>query len=75
MIGQAVSLVGAAMILAAYAAHQAGRLSRESRLYQALNLVGSVILAYFAFEARQLGLTVLESVWALISLVGLARTL
>jgi hypothetical protein len=75
VIGQAVSLLGAAMILVAYAANQSGRMSRDSRAYQALNLVGSVILAFFAWQARQLGLTVLEGTWALLSLYGLARTL
>ncbi len=74
MIGQAISLVGAALILAAFAAQQAGRLTPTGAAYLALNFAGSAILAYFAIEARSLGLSVLESVWALISLWSLART-
>lgn len=73
MIGQAISLVGAVMILAAFAANQAGKLGREDLSYQLLNLVGSVILAYFAYQARNAGLTVLEGTWALISLYALFR--
>ena len=75
MIGQAISLVGAALILAAFAAQQAGRLRPTDAAYLALNFLGSAILAYFAIEARSLGLSVLESVWALISLWSLVRAL
>ena len=73
MIGQAVSLVGAVMILAAFGANQAGKLGREDLSYQLLNLVGSVILAYFAYQARNAGLTALEGAWAIISLVSLVK--
>ena len=73
MIGQAISLVGAAMILAAFAANQAGKLGREDLAYLLLNLVGSLILTYFAWQLRNAGLTVMEGVWAIISLVGLLR--
>lgn len=75
MIGQIISLVGAAMILVAFAAQQAGKLAPEGVLYLALNLAGSAILAYFAVEVRNLGLIVLEGSWALISLVSLAKGL
>ena len=73
MIGQAISLVGAALILAAFAAQQAGRLNPTDAVYLALNFVGSAILAYFAIEAKSLGLSVLEVAWALISLWSLTR--
>jgi hypothetical protein len=73
MIGQAISLVGAALILAAFAAQQAGRMAPTDAAYLALNFVGSAILAYFAIEAKSLGLSVLESAWAVISLWSLAK--
>lgn len=75
MIGQIISLVGAALILAAFAAQQAGSLKPDHAAYLALNFVGSAILAYFAIEARSLGLSVLEGVWAVISLWSLAKAL
>jgi len=75
MIGQAISLVGAALILAAFAAQQAGRLQPSDAAYLALNFVGSAILAYFAIEAKSLGLSVLESAWAVISLWSLGKAL
>ena len=73
MIGQAVSLIGAAMILAAFGAQQAGKLGREDLAYLLLNLLGSVILTYFAYEAKNAGLIALEGSWALISLISLLK--
>jgi hypothetical protein len=73
MIGQLVSLAGAALILAAFAAQQGGRLRPDGAAYLGLNLAGSVILTYFAVEARNLGLIALEGSWALISLVSLGK--
>lgn len=73
MIEQVVSLVGAAMILAAFGAQQAGRLDGKSTLYLVLNLAGSAILTYSAIRARSAGLTALEGSWAVISLVSLLR--
>lgn len=73
MIGQVVSLLGAAMILAAFGMQQAGKLGPEAPAYLVLNLLGSLILTYFAVEARNLGLIVLEGSWAAISLVSLVR--
>jgi hypothetical protein len=75
MIGQLVSILGAAMILAAFAALQAGKMRSESAAYLALNLAGSAILTYFAVEARNLGLIILEGAWAVISLGSLAKAL
>jgi len=71
MVGQLISLCGAAMVLFAYGAHQMGRLSRQSLLYLSLNLVGAAILTVFALRARQAGLAVMEGAWAVISLVAL----
>jgi hypothetical protein len=75
MIGQIVSLTGAVMILIAFAAQQSGRLSSEDLRYLALNLVGAAILTYFAVESANLGLTVLEGSWTLISLWSVVKRL
>jgi hypothetical protein len=73
LFDQLVSLAGAALILAAYVALQRGRLSRESRAYNALNLVGSVLLTYAAVRDWNLGFIILEGAWALLSLPGTLR--
>jgi hypothetical protein len=71
---QFASLVGAALILAAYAAHQAGRMDRQSLLYHSLNAMGGLILCVVAIDASQTGFIVLEGVWTAISLVAIVRT-
>jgi drug/metabolite transporter (DMT)-like permease len=73
MIEQLISLAGALMILGAYAAQQFQKLNSDSVLYLILNLVGAAILAVIAIRLRQLGLTVVESAWSLVSLVMLLR--
>jgi len=73
MIAQLVSLLGAGMILAAFAAQQAGKLGGEDRVYLVLNLFGAVILTWFAIQAKNAGLIVLEGSWSMISLVSLVR--
>lgn len=73
LFDQLVSLLGAALILSAYVALQRGRLPRESRAYNALNLVGSVLLTYAAIRDWNLGFIILEGAWALLSLPGTIR--
>ena len=70
---QAASLVGAFLILFAYAAHQAGRMSRETPVYHITNALGGGLLLVVAVAARQIGFIVLEGVWTVISLVALFR--
>ena len=70
-MSQLVQVVGALMILAAYALAQLRLLDQRSYPYLGLNLVGSAILAFLAFEGQQWGFLLLEGAWALISLWGI----
>jgi hypothetical protein len=72
-MAQIVQVVGALLILAAFAAAQFGRLDVESKPYLWLNLVGSVILTALALHEEQWGFLLLESVWAVVSAYGLVR--
>jgi hypothetical protein len=72
---QVIQVVGALLILTAFAAVQFERMRPDSRLYLALNLVGSAILAVLAFDSSQWGFVLLETVWAIVSAWGLARVL
>ena len=72
---QLVQVVGAILILVAFAAAQFGAMDQHSRSYLALNFVGSLILAVLAWLERQWGFLLLESVWALVSLWGLRSAL
>lgn len=64
---QLVQIVGALLILAAYAGAQTGRLDQRSLTYLWLNLFGAIVLAVLAAVESQFGFLLLESVWALVS--------
>ena len=74
LVRQIASLVGAMLILFAYAGHQMKWIDSNKPSYNILNAVGSGILAYIAFHPFQIGFVVLEGVWALISIYTLLRT-
>jgi hypothetical protein len=70
---QLVQIVGALLILVAYAAAQFGAMSQHSRTYLVLNLVGSAVLAVLAFYEELWGFLLLEAVWAAVSLWSLIQ--
>ena len=72
-VDQVVQVVGALLILVAYAAAQFGALNQRSRVYLVLNVVGSAVLTVLAWREEQWGFLLLEAVWALVSLWGLVR--
>lgn len=64
---QLVQVIGALLILTAFAAAQFGRLDQRSVSYLVLNLIGSVALAVLAAVEKQLGFLLLEGIWAIVS--------
>ena len=65
---QLLQILGAVLVLAAYAVAQFRLLPARSFAYGFLNLAGSAILALLALDSRQWGFLLLEGTWALISL-------
>jgi hypothetical protein len=74
-MAQLAQVLGAVLILAAYAAAQLGVWNQRSRIYLVLNLVGSAVLAVLAWHEEQWGFLLLEAVWALVSLGGILQVL
>jgi hypothetical protein len=74
-VDQVIQIVGALLILAAFTAVQLERMRPDSRLYLALNLAGSAILAVLALLAQQWGFVLLEGVWAIVSAWGLGKAI
>jgi len=72
-VDQLVQVIGALLILSAFAAAQFGAMDPHSRVYLVLNLLGSAVLAVLAWEERQWGFLLLELVWAAVSLWGLVQ--
>ncbi len=72
-MAQAVQLIGAFLILIAFALAQAGLMAPRGRVFLVLNLAGALVLAGSAYAERQWGFFVLEAAWALVSAAGLIR--
>jgi len=70
---QVVQILGALLILVAYAAAQMNAMDQHSRVYLVLNLTGAVILAVLAWFEQLWGFLMLETVWAAVSLWGLVQ--
>lgn len=72
---QVLGTVGVALLLAAYAGLQAGRLGVGSLRYHAANAAGSALILGSLFGAFNLPSAVIESVWLALSLWGGGRLL
>lgn len=73
---QLFQLVGAMLILVAYAAHQLGKMDPGKPLYNIANGIGSAILGFYAVWPRiNAGFMVLEIAWVVISIFALRRAL
>ena len=66
-------LVGVAMYIAAYAGLQFGWLSANRYNYSALNLIAAALVLFSLTRNFNLSSAVLNTIWVLISFVGLAR--
>lgn len=75
MFFQTISLIGAALLLAGFGAMQMRRMRNDGVWFNALNFVGSGLLAWVAIHDRRAGFIILEVVWALVSLPALYKAM
>ena len=73
MLYQALSLLGAVLVLGAFGLLNAGRLRPTDVSYGLVNFFGAALLTWVAVVDRRAGFIVLEGTWALLSLVPLFR--
>ena len=74
-MSQVLQILGALLLLAAFAATQFRILDARAYRNLLLNFAGSTILAVLAALDRQWGFLLLEGVWALVSLWGVLAKL
>jgi hypothetical protein len=72
-VDQVIQVIGALMILVAYAAAQTGRWSTDNLAYLWLNFWGSLILAVLAATSNNWGFLLLEGVWAIVTAGSLIK--
>jgi hypothetical protein len=72
---QVVQLIGAVLILTAFVLAQQRRMATDSVAYLTLNAVGAALLAVVAVLDRDIGFTLLEATWTVVSAAGLVRCL
>ncbi|WP_141732674.1 CBU_0592 family membrane protein [Oligoflexus tunisiensis] len=72
---QILSLVGAALLLSAYALQAIAREGAYKKTNLLMNLLGSSALTVTAVVNNQIGFILLEGIWALISVWSLSRVI
>ncbi len=72
MTEQVVQVIGAILILVGFVFSQLRVLAQDSYPYLLVNLVGAIILTLDAWHGSQWGFVLLEGVWSLVSLWGVA---
>lgn len=68
-----IGWIGAALLLAAFAANSFGYLGRSDVVFQLMNLFGAVGIAFEAYKRRVYPAAALNVVWAIIAIVALLR--
>lgn len=75
MLLQFLSVIGALMVLSAYALIQSGIWRELDTGYLALNIVGSLLLGVVAIADQRMGFIFLEFAWAGLGFVGVVRAI
>ena len=73
MFYQALSVVGAVLVLGAFGLLNLGKIRPTDVSYSVVNFLGAALLTWVAVADRRAGFIILEATWALMSLVPLLR--
>lgn len=63
-----IGFIGALLILIGFILNELHRLTADSRAYDVLNLVGSLLLLIYAIAGQVWPFVLLNSIWALVAL-------
>ncbi len=66
-------ITGAFVILFAFMLNQLGKINAESKWYDAINAVGSLLLIVYAVFLNSVPFVILNTVWFVISVMGLFK--
>jgi len=68
-----IGSIGVATIILTYVLLQIGRIKSESLLYSVLNGLGAALIVFSLFYSFNFSAFVVESLWVLISIYGIAK--
>jgi hypothetical protein len=68
-----VGSIGVGLLLLAYLLNLINRVSRDSRLYTALNVVGAALACYSSYLISFIPFIILEGVWFVVSVIALIK--
>ncbi len=71
MVAMIIGTVGVSLLLIGFGLNISNRLSETSKTYLILNIVGSLMAAWYAYVGEVYPFIVLEIVWALVAFVRL----
>ena len=73
MIDMIIGTIGVTILLIGFGLNISNKLSETSKEYLIMNIVGSLMAAWYAYAGEVYPFVVLEIVWALVALVRLVN--
>jgi len=74
-INEIIGFAGLFLILIAFILNLLKKIKTESKLYNIMNLLGSIMLTYYALLLDSIPFLILQVMWGMASLYNLIRTI
>lgn len=68
-----IGSIGVFILLVAFVLNLLNKISRESIIYIAMNIIGAGLACYASYLINYVPFIILEGVWTLVSLIALVR--